>query len=266
MAQYVVFFQGVDADNPSQIGLWVTNGTASGTFELAPIVGANASGLQPGNMANFNGEVLFEGVNAGGLSGLWVTNGTAAGTLELTSIAGASPSGLRPNDLTVSGIAGADPSGLDPTNLTVYNGVVLFNGLDSSGHPQLWETDGTVAGTHEVTGVVGASGAGLNPLHLTPATLSTTTAGLLWQNSDGQAAIWNISGGAPVGGGTVSPNPGPSWKAIGTGDFYDNGLSDILWQNANGQPAVWEMNGTSLIGGGMVGANPGSSWRLVKAS
>ena len=38
-----------------------------------------------------------------------------------------------------------------------------------------------------------------------------------------------------VGGGTVSPNPGPSWQAIGTGDFYDNGLSDILWQNATGK-------------------------------
>ena len=133
MAQHVVFFQGVDADNPSQIGLWVTNGTASGTFELAPIVGANASGLQPGNMANFNGEVLFEGVNAGGQSGLWVTNGTAAGTLELTSIAGASPSGLRPNDLTV------------------LNGQVLFNGTDSTGVSGLWTSNGTAAGTHEVT-------------------------------------------------------------------------------------------------------------------
>ena len=44
----------------------------------------------------------------------------------------------------------------------------------------------------------------------------------------------------------VGPNPGPSWKAIGTGDFNDDGHSDILWQNANGQAAIWEMNGTNV--------------------
>ena len=53
-----------------------------------------------------------------------------------------------------------------------------------------------------------------------------------------------MNGVTPVGGGTVSPNPGPSWKAIGTGDF-GGGPSDILWQNANGQAAIWEMNGTT---------------------
>ena len=57
-----------------------------------------------------------------------------------------------------------------------------------------------------------------------------------------------------IGGGPVSPNPGPSWTEIGTGDFNDDGHSDILWQNANGQAAVWEMNGNSLIGGGPVSA------------
>ena len=48
----------------------------------------------------------------------------------------------------------------------------------------------------------------------------------------------------------MGANPGPSWKAIGTGDFNDDGHSDILWQNTNGQAAIWEMNGTNEIGGG----------------
>ena len=82
---------------------------------------------------------------------------------------------------------------------------------------------------------------------------------ILWQNASGQAAVWDMSGTALIGGGVVSPNPGPSWKAIGTGDFNDDGLSDILWQNANGQAAIWDMNGTSLIGGGAVSPNPGPS-------
>ena len=36
-----------------------------------------------------------------------------------------------------------------------------------------------------------------------------------------------------IGGGVVSPNPGPSWKAVGTGDFNGDGHSDILWQNTD---------------------------------
>jgi hypothetical protein len=50
---------------------------------------------------------------------------------------------------------------------------------------------------------------------------------------------------------------------VGTGDFNDDGHSDILWQNADGQAAIWEMNGTSLIGSAVVGPNPGPSWKVV---
>ena len=51
----------------------------------------------------------------------------------------------------------------------------------------------------------------------------------------------------------VGANPGPSWKAIGTGDFNGDGHSDILWQNTSGQAAIWEMNGTNVIGDGSSG-------------
>ena len=66
-----------------------------------------------------------------------------------------------------------------------------------------------------------------------------------------------------IGGGTVSSNPGPSWKAVGTGDFNADGAADILFQNANGQAAIWEMNGTNIIGGGAVSPNPGPGWTAV---
>jgi hypothetical protein len=98
---------------------------------------------------------------------------------------------------------------------------------------------------------------------------------ILWQNTDGQAAIFEtnpFSGivGTGEAGGVVSLNPGPSWRAIGTGDFNDDGLADILWQNANGQVSIWEMNGNNLIGGGAVeiaggttSLNPGPSWKAI---
>ena len=57
-------------------------------------------------------------------------------------------------------------------------------------------------------------------------------------------------------------NPGPSWHAIGTGDFNRDGQSDILWQNDSGEVVVWELNGTSLAGAGGLG-NPGPNWRVV---
>jgi hypothetical protein len=67
-----------------------------------------------------------------------------------------------------------------------------------------------------------------------------------------------------IGGGSVSLNAGPSWKAIGTGDFYGNGLSDILLQNTStGQVAIWEMNGTNVIGGGTVSSDHGPSWHAI---
>ena len=102
--------------------------------------------------------------------GLWVSNGTAAGTHELT------------------GIAGADSSGLAPSDLTVYNGEVLFRGLDQSGRPQLWVTNGTAAGTHEVTGIAGAATtvAGFDPSGFT-----VYNGVVLFNGTDSQAATMN---------------------------------------------------------------------------
>ena len=92
---------------------------------------------------------------------------------------------------------------------------------------------------------------------------------ILWQNASGQAAIWEMNGLTQIAGGSqlVGPNPGANWKVVGTGDFNDDGHSDILWQNASGQAAIWEMNGLNQIAGGsqLVGPNPGPNWKVVGA-
>jgi hypothetical protein len=73
-----------------------------------------------------------------------------------------------------------------------------------------------------------------------------------------------MNGNKLIGGGPVSPNPGPNWKALGTGDFNGDGLPDILFQNTtSGQASIWDMSGTSLVGGGPVSPNPGPSWRAT---
>ena len=219
-----MLFSGNDAR--SQTGLWVTNGTAAGTHEVTGIAGASTAGvgLDPSDLTVYNGEVLFSGIGSSGLYGLWVTNGTAAGTHELTGIAGEATTGpgLLPQNLTnfngeilfagrdssglyglwvtngtaagtheLTGIAGAQTSGvgLDPFDFAVYNGEALFTGYDSSGKLGLWVTNGTVAGTHELTGLTGAAGTGLAPSDLTSVGGPVLTAG---------AGVKYVAGGTPV--------------------------------------------------------------------
>ena len=82
---------------------------------------------------------------------------------------------------------------------------------------------------------------------------------ILWQNTNGQASIWEMNGASVTGGGPISANPGTTWHAIGTG----GGGSDILLQNTSGQTSIWEMNGNTIIGGAPISANPGSSWHAI---
>jgi ELWxxDGT repeat protein len=149
-----VLFSG--ENNEFQQGLWVTDGTAAGTHELTGISGTTSTGVEPGGMTVFNAEVLFRGWNASappGQAGLWITDGTAAGTHELTGISGASSHGIFLQDVIA-------PFVVDP-EFTVFNGKVLFDGVNAAGNLGLWVTDGTAAGTHELTGISGAASSGL---------------------------------------------------------------------------------------------------------
>ena len=193
-----VLFNGVDT--AGHLGLWVTNGTGAGTQELTVGATASATGIDPTDMTVLNGMVLFNGVDANGLSGLWAWNGTSA--TELVAGGGTSSTkGLNPTDMTVfgnevlfngldqngdpqlwvtngtaagthqlTGVAGANASasasGIAPSDLTVFNGEVLFSGRDTTGHFQLWETNGTVAGTQELTTAANGFRQGLKPSNL----------------------------------------------------------------------------------------------------
>ena len=109
----------------------------------------------------YNGEVLFRGLDQSGRPQLWVTNGTVAGTHELTGIVG----------------AGTTAGGFNPSGFAVYDGLVLFSGVDSSGRDELWTTNGTVAGTMEINPGSAAQSLGLSPVDLT-ALLGVSATGL----------------------------------------------------------------------------------------
>ena len=135
----------------------------------------------------------------------------------------------------------------------------------STGQASVWEMDGTsLIGGGPVTPSPGPAWKAIGAGDFTGGGFAND---ILWQNQNtGQASIWEMDGSALAGGGPVTPNPGPAWKAIGTGDFNKDGYSDILWQNQNtGQVSIWEMNGNTLIGGGAVTTNPGTAWQAIGA-
>jgi ELWxxDGT repeat protein len=129
MARRRVIFEGDDTSGREE--LWLTNGTAAGTVELVVTnnVFTSSGGLQPANLALFNGEIFFQGTDAATVKGLWVSDGTVAGTHEIT------------------GIAGANPAGVLPSDITAFNSQILFSGDNTSGNLGLWVSDGTAAGT-----------------------------------------------------------------------------------------------------------------------
>ena len=163
--------------------MWVTDGTAAGTYALGDI--QPRSDFQRADIIVFgNGEALFPASGATGGVELWATNGSAAGTAVFAGIpssANASPPGADISDSaelgggdvvftdtpfadvgsyalwTTNGTAAGtsqirefakDPSiSVGPSLVTLDNGEVMFNAFDPVDGTELWITDGSAAGT-----------------------------------------------------------------------------------------------------------------------
>ena len=142
------FFKGSVFNNDFQYSdseLWVSDGTALGTQQLTEFRFPTGSlpayaGLDPRELTLVNNTLFFVGDNRAGFDGLqiWKSDGTAAGTVEVTSLQAG---------FGVTGI------GMDPADLVDVNGVLYFIGITTAngGSQQLWKSDGTSAGTVQVT-------------------------------------------------------------------------------------------------------------------
>jgi hypothetical protein len=87
---------------------------------------------------------------------------------------------------------------------------------------------------------------------------------ILWQNDNGQAAIWEMKGFNQLEGQPVGGDPGSNWKVVASADINGDGNADIIWQDTdNGQVVVWTMNGFSQTGSAFVGNAPGADWKMV---
>jgi ELWxxDGT repeat protein len=185
-----VIFAGVDTKRNENI--WITDGTSAGTKELivpkaygGGLLGSESNNpIVPPTFFAFQGKALFVGENTFGQVGLWSTDGTAAGTTEIV-VKGANAAGLF-----------SDTSHIGPSFASLGK-QVLFVGEDTHGYYNLWVTDGTAAGTHELL-VPGGEQAGLvNWVAGAYTSLFTLTGtNLLFPgiNKNGYYGLWSTNG------------------------------------------------------------------------
>ena len=249
-------FIGKDASGIA--GLWVTDGTAAGTFEIggsksAGVAGADSNGLAPGNVTAFGyNKALFSGWNGATppgtpAQGLWITDGTTAGTHEIGGMGDA-------------GVVGANSGlGLAPVGITAFGNHAVFSGADAKGYGNysasagnLWVTDGTASGTIEIGGIQNAGLANVNSTGLNPIDFAAIGSKDVFEGVDasGLDALWvtdgtlagtfeigglNNSGvaGAPAGGLFPAGNAG-GFTVSGNQAYFEatnrsNGNSVGLW-------------------------------------
>ena len=238
-----------NGDDPSNhYGLWVTDGTTAGTFEIGGLASAGvtnariaqSSGLDPQYFVSLGNKVLFEAYDASNQLTLWVTDGTLAGTTEI-------------GGLNNAGVSGAASGGLYTSDFVADGGIASFHANNSSNSNVLWVSDGTAAGTYQITGVTGQNSYGLNSSNLyslsAPSAASNppddfTGAGVsnvIWQYApNGSTYEWTMTAGQHTGDAFLGALPG--WSIIGNGDFNGDGSSDLLWQyQATGAVYEWQM-------------------------
>jgi ELWxxDGT repeat protein len=120
---------------------------------------------------------------------------------------------------------------------------VVFEGADSSGQFGLWVTNGTTAGTHELTGINGSYPAGFNLFDLTPYNTKVLFNGT---DASGNQGLWVTNGTAAgtyelLAPGFPPTNLYPSELTVFKGKVYLNGGAQ-LWQSMWGN--LWFTDGT----------------------
>ena len=177
-----VYFPGNDGSTGFE--LWKTDGTVAGTI-LVKDINSGSTNSNPIRFAEANGIIYFKATGVNGEE-LWRTDGTAAGTLEVADINTSGNS--NPDQLTVINnnlyfFAADDDLNYDlytyngttltklydfnaksstvTTNFVVLNDIIYFGAdSDNSDSRELWQTDGTAAGTKAVSTLLTGS---INP-------------------------------------------------------------------------------------------------------
>lgn len=82
---------------------------------------------------------------------------------------------------------------------------------------------------------------------------------------NGTVAVWYMNGINQTGAALLEPsNPGAGWSIVGSGDYNNDGKSDLLLQHSSGLTGVWYLNGVRLNSAVLLNPeSPGAGWRVV---
>jgi hypothetical protein len=84
-------------------------------------------------------------------------------------------------------------------------------------------------------------------------------ADILWQNNNGQAAVWLMNDQNLIFASDLGSDPA-TVHVQAAGDFGGDDRADSLWHDADGMPAAWLMDGFNLASDGDAGFNPATDW------
>jgi hypothetical protein len=151
---------------------------------------------------------------------------------------------------TDTGSAGAVTTALDGLVFVPTAGQTLL-GQTVTTTFTIADTDTASQSATESTASVVATGVAGDP-----------NADILFQNDDGQMAMWESDGASIITSALVGPDPGSAWYAMATGAFYPGDTSDIVFQNTDGSVALWQVQGSTLDSAALL-PDPGSAWHIA---
>jgi ELWxxDGT repeat protein len=142
-----VLFKATNSGNTNN-ELWVTDGTADGTYLLKEINPSTKTGSDIGQMTIFNNEAYFSANDGTHGAELWKTDGTAEGTVMVKDISPGS-------------------QGSQPGHLIGWNDNLYFTAFHPDYGTELWRTAGTTESTQLVADITSGA-ASTQPGYLFP--------------------------------------------------------------------------------------------------
>jgi ELWxxDGT repeat protein len=131
------------ADDHTTIGvdeeLWATDGTNPGTY-LVKDINPGRPPSKPSNLINLNGVLYFSAYTHQYGYELWKSDGTNAGTVMVKDIDPGKGSGMQSGDM-------AGTVGVEFKDIVKSNGKIYFPAATAANGRELWQSDGTEAGT-----------------------------------------------------------------------------------------------------------------------
>jgi large repetitive protein len=247
-----VFFETEQLAGTRDVQLWSTDGTAAGTIPLTL-----GPGFGVFEMREFNGALLYLAFDASLTGGLWRSDGTPEGTVRLQefSLFNEDHTQVRPSGLTVAGgrvffaaqgraggtelwasdgtAAGtylvkdinttAPDASSDPANFVAAGAAggdrVFFSAFDGVHGIELWESDGTDAGTRMVQDIAPEG------LSSSPDQLTVVGDRLYFTADDGVIGreLWSL----PLTG-TGGCRPSATVLCLGAGGRYQ---VEVVWRD-----------------------------------